>query len=57
MTHERRLWRVVAFLARYGHQQADSLLGFTVADLRLFQECIGEIMEDESSAVQRGMEG
>lgn len=57
MPHERRIWRIVAFLARYGHQQAAALLDFTLADLRELQECIGDLMEDEAKAVKNGMGG
>lgn len=57
MTHEVRIWRVIAFLARYGHQQANGLLDFPLTDLRLLQEQVGSIMEDEAQATKQGLQG
>jgi hypothetical protein len=57
MSHERRVWRVIAFLARYGHQQAAGLMDFPLSDLRQLQECVGELMDDEARATKRGLEG
>ena len=57
MAHEVRIWRVIAFLARYGHQQANGLLDFPLTDLRLLQDQIGSIMEDEARATKAGFEG
>lgn len=41
-------WRQIAYLARYGHQPVDVLLGLSLRDLNSFQEAISEIVEREN---------
>ena len=57
MTHERRIWRILAFLGRYGHQPVTAMLDLTLVDLRELQEFVGDLIDDEGKSVRAGMEG
>lgn len=50
---EDRIWRQVAFLARYGHQQVSESLGLTVRDLDKMVTHVAKIV-DEEQPQQRG---
>lgn len=51
MQHERRIWRMLAFLARYGHQPVSGLLDLTLAELHELQENVGRLLEDEQRSL------
>lgn len=50
-THRRRIWKHIAFIGRYGHQQADFLLHMPVDDLTMFAKEIAELIQEETEAV------
>jgi len=50
---ERSLWRMVAFLCRYGHQQVPSVMGMTMGDARRMVDAVGELLEAENKTGSR----
>jgi len=51
--HAGRLWRMVAFLGRYGHQPADVCLRMPVDDLQRLAREVGKILEEEQRSIRR----
>lgn len=53
----RRLWKLFAFLGKYGNQPISSVLGAdyvpTMDDLRMLADGIAELMRDEADAQRR----
>jgi len=54
--HERRIWHLVAFLGRYGHQPADVCLAMTMTDLQAMGTEVNAIMRAEQAATIQGLE-
>lgn len=50
---ERSLWRMVAFLCRYGHQQVPSVMNLTVSEARKMAAAVGELLEAENKSGSR----
>ena len=48
----RDLWKLLAFLGRYGHQPVDVCLDLPTMDLHQLASGVGEIMEEESNAMR-----
>jgi len=51
-SHERRVWRLVAFLGRYGHQPACDCLGLPLTALQMLAEGVAEIMREEADQMK-----
>jgi len=49
--HERRIWKVVAFLGRYGHQSADEILDMPTPDMQALAKGVSEIMKEEAPSL------
>lgn len=47
---EKRIWKLVGFLARYGHQPAPLVLTMTVDRLESLSRAIGELLDAENEA-------
>lgn len=45
----RGIWRLVAFLGRYGRQPADVVLAMEMRDVNVLAEEIGDMVEEESA--------
>ena len=45
--YERRLWKLIAFLGRYGKQPADTCLAMPMGDLLMLASSVSEIMVEE----------
>ena len=54
---ERRIWKLVAFLGRYGHQPARECMSMPSGDMRELANGVAEIMREESDAMRRSSEG
>jgi hypothetical protein len=52
-----RIWRLVAFLGRYGHQPVEGCLGMTFPDLCSLAESVGELLREESDAMRKAADG
>lgn len=49
---EKQLWRLLAFIGRYGHQSIPSMLDrFTLNDLRSLAKAVGELIEQERDSI------
>jgi hypothetical protein len=53
----RRIWRLVAFLGRYGHQPVEDCLHMTFADLCSLAEGVSELLREESDAMRTNANG
>ena len=51
--YEKRIWKLVAFLGRYGHQPAEMCLSMDTEDLRNLATGVADIMEEENAATQK----
>jgi hypothetical protein len=49
--------RLYAFLAKYGHQQRQQMLGMTMNELSELASAIGDIMSDEKDNFERQLSG
>lgn len=49
------LWKLIAFLGRYGHQQ-QWVLRLTIREMNALAEAVGQLIEDENDAMRRRME-
>lgn len=47
---DRRIWKLVAFLARYGHQPAGEVLAMTVDRVEALARAVGELLDGEAEA-------
>lgn len=47
---EKRIWKLVAFLARYGHQPAPAVLGMPVDRLEALACAVGDLLDAEAEA-------
>lgn len=45
-----RIWRILAYVGRYGHQPVDVARKLTVRELNKLSEKIAEIVEKENAA-------
>jgi hypothetical protein len=50
--HVRSIWKTVAFLGRYGHQDMHSCLSLPLSDLCDLATAIGEMVRDEGEAMK-----
>ncbi len=50
--HERRIWKHIAFLGRYGHQPADVCLNMAVNDMTLLSSAVAGLLKDEADALK-----
>lgn len=50
------IWKLVAFLGRYGHQQAKDILAMPVTQTMRLAEQVGELIAEENDAHRRAME-
>ena len=46
-----QIWKLVAYLGRYGHQPADVTLALPVTDLRRLSDGVSALVEEEAAAV------
>jgi hypothetical protein len=46
------VWRLLAFVGRYGHQSVDALLRMTIADLAAFSLALQELMNKEGDPLR-----
>lgn len=51
------MWKLIAFAARYGHQQVPNILSMTKSELDQFVEKLAEIMREEKDAMASAFEG
>jgi hypothetical protein len=49
-----QLWRLFAFLGRYGHQQLSELKKLPITDLMRFAKEVGFIISEESEVSRMG---
>ena len=54
--YEKRIWKLVAFLGRYGHQPCDVCLEMETGDLRDLAEGVAGIMNEENEATRKAMD-
>jgi hypothetical protein len=47
---KKRIWKLIAFLARYGNQPADVSLRLPVDSLQALAGCVGDLLEREAEA-------
>jgi hypothetical protein len=47
---DEQIWKLVAYLGRYGHQPADVSLNLPVLDLRKLYMAVGKIVDEENEA-------
>lgn len=52
--HVQRLWKMIAFLGRFGHQPANVCLDMTMLDLQSLAHQVGELLREESESMKRG---
>jgi len=50
--HRSRVWKHVAFLGRYGHQQADMCLSMPTSELRELSSAVADLMREEADAMK-----
>lgn len=48
--YEERLWKMIAFLGKYGHQPANVCLSMTTTELGRLANAVAEIMREEADA-------
>ena len=46
----KRIWKLLAFVGRYGHQPVNVAMSLTVRDLGVLASQIGQIIEEENAA-------
>lgn len=51
--HAKTIWKLVAFLGRYGNQQVDQLLEMQNSELIDMADAIAELMREEADAMKR----
>lgn len=49
------IWRTLAFLARYGHQNIDTLMDWPITDLTKLAHHISILIQEESEAARRSI--
>jgi hypothetical protein len=47
--NERRIWRLLAYVGRYGHQPLDTMRRMTMRELRLMSSQLAAIVEEENA--------
>ena len=50
-SHESRIWRMLAYAARYGHQPVSVLLYRPISDIRAFNREISSFLGDEARSL------
>jgi hypothetical protein len=53
-SHEKRIWDLVAYLGRYGHQPASVSLQLPIGDMRRLAESVNDLVKEESDAARGG---
>jgi len=50
-----RIWKMLAYVGRYGHQPVNTAMRLTVRELSQLAECVAELVREENAAgsVQR----
>lgn len=52
--YEQRLWKLLAFLGRYGHQSVPEVMrSISASDARALAEATADLMKDEAEALRR----
>lgn len=51
---KKRIWKLIAFLARYGHQPADMLLRMPVDSLQALASGVEDLLDAENAASKPG---
>lgn len=46
------IWKMIAFLGKYGNQPARHLLEFPMDDLKRLADAVGHFLEEESKQVE-----
>jgi len=54
---ERQLWRLLAYLGRYGKQPASLALGMSVRDLQSLASAVNGLVKEENEANREAAEG
>jgi hypothetical protein len=51
------IWRLLAFVGRYGHQSIDALLRMTIVDLASFSVALQKLMDEEGDPLRERIAG
>lgn len=51
------IWRLLAFVGRYGHQPVDALLRMTIIDLAAFSVALQDLMNKEGDPLRESLAG
>lgn len=54
--HRRRIYKLYAFLGRYGHFSLDALCNRPVHELQMLAEEVGELIKQEKDSITTHME-
>ena len=49
-SNEQRIWKLLAYVGRYGHQPVTVARSLTVRELRVLADAVGEIIGEENAA-------
>lgn len=55
--YENNLWKLLAFLGRYGHQSVPALMGLSSADARSLASATAGLLKEEADAMKKGAGG
>lgn len=45
-----RIWKMLAYVGRYGHQPVNVAMQLTVRDLSKLADCVAELVREENAA-------
>lgn len=51
--HTERIWKLLAYVGRYGHQPVNVARHLTMRELRLLSEQLGLLVEEENAPAER----
>lgn len=52
-SYERQIFKLMAYAGRYGHQDMGRLRRGSMRDLRMYVDCLGELLEEETAPVRQ----
>jgi hypothetical protein len=52
-SHTTRIWKLLAYVGRYGHQPVNVAMRLTLRELRQLAEQIGQLVEEENAPADR----
>lgn len=51
-SYQKRIWKLIGYLGRYGHQPADVSLRLPVDDLMRLADAVGDLLTKEAEAMK-----